>query len=99
MDQSATMAIALISMRYSGEVQASPLRGARLQRSDCGTKLPNRDVRQAIASADSNTSGRIADALHPVFEAPEVSVSATGRRRFPLHVPRTRLRGLQCSCR
>jgi len=45
MDQSATMAIALISMRYSGEVQASPLRGARLQRSDCGTKLPNRDVR------------------------------------------------------
>jgi hypothetical protein len=36
-----------------------------------------------------------ADALHPVFEAPEVSVSATGRRRFPLHVPRTRIRELQ----
>ena len=27
-----------------------------------------------------------------MFEAPEVSVSATGRRRFPLHVPRTRIR-------
>src|SRR3974377_778816 len=34
----------------------------------------------------------IADALRPVFEAPEVSVSVTARRRFPLHVPRTRIR-------
>lgn len=48
-----------------------------------------------IASADSNTSGLIADALHLVFEAPEVSVSVTARRRFPLHVPRTRIRELQ----
>ena len=52
-------------------------------------------VSLGVASVDSNTSGRIADALHPVFEAPEVSVSATGRRRFPLHVPRTRIRELQ----
>jgi hypothetical protein len=46
-------------------------------------------------SADSNTSGLIADALYPVFVAPEVSVSVTVRRRFPLHVPRTRIRELQ----
>ena len=46
-------------------------------------------------SADSNTSGRIAGALHRVLEVPEVSASVSVRRRFPLRVPRTLIRELQ----
>src|SRR6202008_4647593 len=42
-----------------------------------------------------DSSGLIADALHPVFAAPEVSVSVIVRRRFPLHVPRIRIREVQ----
>jgi hypothetical protein len=41
------------------------------------------------------TSGWVADALHPVFEAPAVSVSVRARRRSPLHAPRNRIRELQ----
>ena len=42
-----------------------------------------------------NSSGLIADTLHRVFETLDVSGSTTARRRFPLHVPRTRIRELQ----
>jgi hypothetical protein len=40
-----------------------------------------------------DTSG--AGALHPVFEAPAVSMSARGRRRFPLRAPGTQIRESQ----
>src|SRR5215475_4824922 len=53
------------------------------------------DVVGTDANAPINTGGLIADALHPVPEAPEVSVSVTARRRFPLHVLRTRIQELQ----
>jgi len=43
------------------------------------------------------TSG--ADALHPVFEAPAVSVSVRARWRSPLHAPRNRIReNAQAGC-
>src|SRR6476661_9849339 len=49
----------------------------------------------AVIQRQFNSSGLIADGLHPVFEAPEMSVSVTVRRRFPLRVPRSRIRELQ----
>jgi hypothetical protein len=36
-----------------------------------------------------------ADALHPVFEAPAVSVPVRARRRSPSHALRNRIRELQ----
>jgi len=51
---------------------------------------------QSGHSASINMLSRVtADALRPVFEVPEVSVSVTARRRFPLHAPRTRILELQ----
>ena len=51
---------------------------------------------QSAYSAPINMPSRvIADALRPVFEAPEVSVSVTAQQRFPLHVPPTQIRELQ----
>ena len=41
------------------------------------------------------TIGQAADARHPVFEAPVVSVTVRAQRRSPLHAPPSRIRGLQ----
>jgi hypothetical protein len=59
------------------------------------TAALSRRTPDAVIQRQFNSSGPIADALYPVFVAPEVSVSVTARRRFPLHAPRTRIRELQ----